>query len=247
MLTTQTTKANPLSSLSVNVSPKARWYAALLFPLVIGPAWCLAWHGHAGRVGTLAGLSLLATVLVSAITDYHRQRIYNWTTYTAFLWALVISIVATVATYGTHSLIPSFTSAEIIGPHFLGGIGIGECLAGAAVCFMITLFGYDLSGGGAGDVKIAAVIGALLGLHDGIFAVAYSYAVAGIAIIAWSTWNNGPLALLKAGVRTLGRFLGPLWPFPATADDEALLLKPVPLGPYFAIGTILVFLGLAPT
>ena len=61
------------------------------------------------------------------------------------------------------------------------------------MCFLITLFGYDLSGGGAGDVKLAAVIGALLGVHDGVFAVAYSYVVAAIAIIAWSTYNNGPL------------------------------------------------------
>ncbi len=112
---------------------------------------------------------------------------------------------------------------------------------------MITLFGYDLSGGGAGDVKLAAAIGAIMGFHDGIFAVAYSYVFAGLAIVAWSTWKNGPLALVKAAVRTVGRALGPLWPFPSTADDQALLMKPVPLGPYFAIGTLLVLFRIVPT
>jgi len=107
--------------------------------------------------------------------------------------------------------------------------------------------GYDLSGGGAGDVKIATVIGAVLGLHSGIFAIAYSYVIAAIAILAWSTYTNGPLALLKAGIRTIGKVLGPLWPFPSTSDDAELLLTPVPLGPYFAIGTLLVLLELVPT
>lgn len=223
------------------------WAVALLFPLVVGPVWCLTWHGHGGRLGTLSGLVLLGTLITSAITDFNRQRIYNWTTYSAFLWALIINFVASFATYGSESLLPSFRHAGVIGPSMLGGVGLGECVAGAAVCFLVTLFGYDLSGGGAGDVKLAAVIGALLGLHDGLFAVAYSYVVAGVAIIAWSTWNNGPLALVKAGARSIGKKLGPLWPFPATSEDRALLVTPVPLGPYFAIGTLLVVLGLLPS
>src|SRR6185312_3923178 len=101
--------------------------------------------------------------------------------------------------------------------------------------------------GGAGDVKLAAVIGALLGLHDGVFAVAYSYIVAAIAIIIWSTWKNGPLALVKAGIRALGRALGPYWPFPSTSEDKSLLMTPVPLGPYFAIGTLIAVLRIIPT
>jgi len=143
--------------------------------------------------------------------------------------------------------VPAFQTAPVVGPAALGGIGIGECLTGAAVCFLITLFGYDLSGGGAGDVKLATVIGALLGLHGGIFAVAYSYVIAAIAIIAWSTYKNGPLALLLAGLRSIGKFLGPNWPFKSTAEDQKLLLTPVPLGPYFLIGTLLVFFELVPT
>jgi hypothetical protein len=90
------------------------------------------------------------------------------------------------------------------------------------------------------------VIGAILGFHDGLFAIAYSYAVAGIAIIAWSTWKNGPLALLVAGGRSIGRVLGTFWPFFATTEDKKLLLTPVPLGPYFAIGTLFVLWGIVP-
>jgi Flp pilus assembly protein protease CpaA len=247
MFSAQTTTTNPLAAVAVNITPKTRWTVALLFPLVVGPLWCLAWHGHGGRLGTFSGLVLIAALVTSAVTDFNRQRIYNWTTYTAFLWAVVISVVATLTASSGDSLGPTFETARTIGPHWLGGIGIGECLAGAAVCFFVLMFGYDLSGGGAGDVKLATVIGALLGLHDGIFAVGYSYVVAFLVIIAWSTWKNGPLALIRAGLRTVGRFLGPLWPFHTTAEDRKLLLTPVPLGPYFLIGTLLVFFGLVPT
>ena len=76
--------------------------------------------------------------------------------------------------------------------------------------------------------------------------MAYSYIVAAVAIILWSTWVIGPLAIAKAFVRTIGTWLGPLWPFPPTASDSALMLRPIPLGPYFAIGTLLVVLELLP-
>jgi Flp pilus assembly protein protease CpaA len=247
MISAHTLSANRRTSPTATMSKKTLWTVALLFPAVVGPVWCLAWHGYGGRVGTLSGLILLSLIITSAITDFNRHRIFNWATYSAFLWALAINLVALVTTYGSEPTRPSLAPAGIVGPPVLGGVGIGECLGGAGLCFMVVLFGYDLSGGGAGDVKLAAAIGALIGLHDGIFAVAYTYVFAALAIIAWSTWRNGPLALVKAAVRAIGRLLGPLWPFPSTSDDQALLMKPVPLGPFFAIGTLLVLLGIVPT
>jgi prepilin peptidase CpaA len=247
MNSVRTLLARPLISPASNMTQKSRWAVALLFPLVVGPVWCLAWHAYGGRIGTLAGLVLLATLITSAITDFNRQRIYNWTTYSALLWALAINIVVTTAAGHDGSLLPSLEPASVVGPPMLGGVGIGECLAGAALCFVVTLFGYDLSGGGAGDVKLATVIGALLGVHAGIFAIAYSYVVAAVAIIAWTTWKFGPLALVRAGFQKLGRLLGRLWPFPNTSQDHEILMTPVPLGPYFAIGTLLVVLELVPT
>lgn len=246
MLSQQTVTLNRLDAFFTNVSQKSRWNAAVLFPLVAGPIWCLAFQGHGGRFGTFSGLVLFATVITAAITDYNRQRIYNWTTYTAFLWAIIINVVASLSAYGDGSFSFSLEPAQIVGPEYLGGIGIGQCLAGAAVCFLITMFGYDLSGGGAGDVKIAVVIGAFLGVNDGAFAIAYSYLAAAIVIVAWSSYKNGPFALIKAGFRKVGRFLGIMWFFQMTDDDQELLMTPVPLGPYFAIGTLLVLLNLVP-
>jgi prepilin peptidase CpaA len=222
------------------------WAVALALPLVVGPVWGLVWYGQAYRLGTLAGLVLLAVLGCCAITDARSHRIYNWATYSAFLWAILINVAASSLSSGEAALNQAYNRATIIGPQMLGGVGLTQCLAGAALCFLVTLAGYHLSGRGAGDVKLATVIGALLGAYGGTFAVAYSYVVAAVAIILWSTWVNGPLALVKAMLRSFGALLGPLWPFPPSATDSALLLRPIPLGPFFAIGTLLVVLELVP-
>lgn len=247
MITALATSPKSLRSVATNMASQNRWKVALLFPAVIGPVWCLAWQSFDNRLGTLAGLVLLSALVTSAITDYQRQRIFNWTTYSAVLWALAINVIASIAAGHEGSILPSFEPAVLIGPKWLGGIGISECLGGAALCFFVTMIGYDLSGGGAGDVKLAAVIGALLGVHAGIFAIAYSYVVAGIAIVAWSAWTHGPVALASAGLRKAAKTLLPFWPIAASDRDKEILLTPVPLGPYFAIGTSLVVLRVVPT
>lgn len=223
------------------------WAVALSLPLVVGPVWCLALQSQTHRLATLSGLVLLATLAVSAITDAREQRIYNWATYSAVLWALLINLTATLLSGGGAESALAFGPAPVIGPHWLGGVGIGQCLAGATLCFGITLVGYHLSGSGAGDVKLAAVIGAVLGVQQGVYAVVYSYIVAAVAIVVWSIYNNGPMALAKAGLRAVGSLLGPIWPLPPGPKDKALLFKPIPLGPYFLIGTLLVVLELVPT
>lgn len=238
-------------SIPMTISKRNCWFAALALPLVVGPIWCFAaaqldLTGPARWLGTLAGLVLLATLITSASTDVRNNRLYNWTTYSAFIWAIAINVVASLWSSSDQAAATTLMAAPV-GPNWLGGIGIGQSLGGAALCFLITLAGYHMSGRGAGDVKLAAVLGALLGVHHGVFAVAYSYIVAAVAIIIWSTWANGPLAIAKAGLRSIGKLFGNLWPWLPTASDSALMLKPIPLGPYFAIGTLLVVLELVPT
>ena len=247
MISLGTTELNrPVASPALTTNRQICWSVALALPLLVGPLWCMALYSEGSRLGTLGGFVLLAVLGASAVTDIRGHKIYNWATYSAFLWALVINATATMLSTSSDGPTFGLGPAPFVGPAVLGGVGLPLCLAGAAICFGITMFGYDLSGGGAGDVKLAAVVGSLLGLQ-GIFAVAYSYMVAAVAIMAWTIWTNGPLALLKAAGRRIGAFFGPLWPFPPTAADETLLMKPIPLGPYFAIGTLLVVLEIVPS
>jgi Flp pilus assembly protein protease CpaA len=238
-----------LPALNFKLTKRHGWAAALALPLVIGPVWCLAWYESpvSHWLGTLSGLVLLAVLITCAITDVRSHRIYNWATYSAFLWALAINIATSSMSSGESVLNQAYQRATILGPQMLGGVGIAQCLVGAGLCFLITLFGYHLSARGAGDVKLATVIGALLGVHYGVFAVGYSYIVAAIAIIIWSAWVHGPFALVIAMGRSLGLAWRPKWwPFPPRPQDSRILLKPVPLGPYFAIGTLLVVLEIVP-
>lgn len=246
MISLQVIPANQtVVSTALSTTNQTRWTAALTLPLVVGPLWCMGYQGSFGWLGTLSGFVLLAVLVTSAITDFQSHRIFNWATYSAALWALVINVAATFLS-SSEAGSPMFAPAQVVGPQWLGGVGVSQCLAGAAICFGFTLVAYNLSGGGAGDVKLATVIGALLGVHDGVFAVGYSYIVAAIAIVVWSIYHIGPLALVKAAVRKLGATLGPLWPFPPSDSDVKLLVKPIPLGPYFAIGTLLVVLDRVP-
>jgi prepilin signal peptidase PulO-like enzyme (type II secretory pathway) len=248
MISFQTTTDSRRAGSHFSMTPRqTHWAAALALPLVIGPVWCLALQSPSHRLGTLSGFVLLAVLAVSAVTDAREHRIYNCATYSAVLWALLINVTASILSGGEGSSLFVFVPASFVGPQWLGGVGIGQSLVGLALCFGITLIGYHLSGSGAGDVKLAAAIGSVLGLQLGVYAVVYSYIIAAVAIVVWSIYNNGPLALVKAGSRAVGSLLGPLWPFPPSPKDNALLLKPIPLGPYFAIGTLLVVLELVPT
>ena len=170
-------------------------------------------------------------IAVSAATDAAGRRIYNWVTYPAVAWALAINVAQTVCeSTGVEPLLP------------LGGVGLSTSLAGMAVCFFVVMFAYNLSGGGAGDVKLAAGIGVLLGPELGVFAVAYAYIFAGATMVAVLAWERGPMAILASFGRWIGSALLPMMVPSPTDEDRQLLNRPVPLGPYFALGTLFVTL-----
>lgn len=174
-----------------------------------------------GSPGTLSGLVLALLLSSAAATDLKRRKIFNWSTYTAFGWALVI-----------NSLPLSFRGT--------GAIGLAASLTGAGVCFGIMLVAYSLARGGAGDVKLAAAIGAIVGVDDGILIIAFSYIIAGIAILGWTVWTLGPLTLCSAMLRRLGAWLLPAYVDALREEQSILLEKPVPLAGFFALGTLCV-------
>lgn len=205
---------------------KMRWCLGLLSPIVLAPVWCLAMQHAAPPWGTAVGCVLLLLLLTSSVTDLHHRKIYNWTTYSAAAWAFALNA------WGTWS-----PDLEI-----LGSIGFVQSLGGCCGCFVVMLFAYSLARGGAGDVKLAAAIGALIGLERGILTIAVSYVFAGGAILLWSIWKRGPGTLLVALGRLLGSMVLPLWISRPTNADKQLLNTPVPLAGFFAIGTFFVML-----
>lgn len=223
------------------------WLAGWLLPLAaVLVALLISSTSLQSKLTTAMALVLLATVVVAAVTDIRRRKIYNWLTYPAVVWAIGLNAAATCLSPGDE--LPAFAFAEAmhVGPAWLGTVGLWQSLSGAATCFGILIVAFTLAGGGAGDVKMATVCGACLGMREGVLALAFCYLAAGAASLAWAVWKRGPLLILGAFARKIGWLLLP-GRFPPPDMEQTLLLeKPIPLGPFFALGSLLALAGVSP-
>src|SRR5262245_17665313 len=91
------------------------------------------------HVGYDLAVLVAAFTALCAIVDYRTQKIPNWLTMPAAIFGLVYSAIAP------------------------GGVGIGWSLAGFAVGLGLLILPWLLGGGGMGDVKMLAALGAWLG------------------------------------------------------------------------------------
>ena len=203
-------------------SRKQMWRIAAISPVLFAPIWLALPQQTLGPLNSFSGLLLVLLLVSSTVTDLSQRKIFNWTTYTAFVWALAINALP--------SSIASTT----------GAIGFLNSLSGASVCFLVMLFPYMLARGGAGDVKLATAIGALMGVGGGLLIIAFAYIVAAITIIGWTVWTKGPLNLLSAMARLVGAWWFPKFVLAPTQQQSLLLNKPIPLAGFFAIATLLV-------
>jgi len=212
------------------------WIAFAAAPLVLGPVWHAMDDRSQGWLHSVAGCVLVLLLVVSTLSDLTCRKIPNWATYSAALWAVLINALGSVSS--GMSKYAEFSSIGEQASSSLGAIGLRNCLAGAALGFFIMLLMYRLSGGGAGDVKLAAAIGALAGPMPCLSALINSYIVAGVFIVSWLVWEIGPLALITTLARIAGSRMLPGWIAPPAADYRDMLHRPVPLAAFFAVGTI---------
>ena len=179
-------------------------------------------------LASVAGFVLVLLLVVCVTTDLKNRRIPNWATYSAFLIGLAINLVA--------NQFPQWAS-------WLGAVGVGESFAGGFGILAIMFVIFSLSGGGAGDVKLAASLGALLGWEMVLNAMLYSFIVAGAALACYAIWTIGPLELFDACFRSIGCRLLPGRIAPPPKQQRTLLRKQFPLAPFFASGVaIAIFL-----
>jgi len=128
---------------------------------------------------------LFLLLIVAAYTDIARGKVYNWCTYPCIFAGLAIAYV--VGGWNEWQL--------CLQNSLLGVVAAGG------------LFGvfFLLGSMGAGDVKLAAAIGALTGWHFAISAIMFSSLVGGVMALALLIWR-GQLARglwdsLRASVR----------------------------------------------
>ena len=92
-----------------------------------------------------------------------------------------------------------------------GAAGLGRSAGGAAVGFLVFLFFYVAGGMGAGDVKLMAAFGALLGTSGILLAALFAAPAGGLMAAAWIAWKRGGrgirCAIPYAPAITLGAWL----------------------------------------
>lgn len=154
-------------------STKGTWGYALIAPLVLAPVLLLVPRNSGSLMASFTGSLLILALSVSAYTDARWRRIPNWVSYGGLLWMLGLNGMMSIGA-------ATAPGSELIGP--LGTIGFTTSLAGAAICFAVMFVLYVFQLAGAGDVKLAAVIGAALGTHLAIQALIWTYLVAGLLV-----------------------------------------------------------------
>jgi prepilin peptidase CpaA len=169
---------------------------------------------------------LLGWTLVAAATDVLLNKIYNWNTYSGILAGLILSAVGQALPW-------------IGSPAFLDSLG-GLLLCGGlmVVCFAI------FPGIGGGDVKLVAMIGAMLGCNQGLEALLWTFVLAAVFGVIGLIWQIGPVAGLSRVARFVGGKFRLPWFLPLSDEERTVLKPPHVIAPSALVAVIIVRFGL---
>ena len=166
---------------------------------------------------------LFVLLVIASVSDYRTYRIPNWLTFGGAIFALVYKTVIAVS--------PPEAFLQAFGGLFLG--------------FLIMLPAYALGVMGAGDVKLMAMVGAFLGVHETLQAVLFAFIVGGIAALGFA-FLRGKLGcmLSNARVAVFGMVASTFAGFRPSARIEAgQSIGKLPYGICISIGTMGYVLG----
>ena len=244
---------NPATHARSSRARKLAWHAAWLLPALLGPTWAvLLGRMHASTtVASVTGFIMVCLLAATSYTDLRWKRIPNWATYSAVLWALAINAFASL-TLGPEAIErirsglgdcgadPIYTQIAYLGP-----IGFLQSAAGAGVCFAAMFLVYSFAGGGAGDAKMATAMGAILGVQRGFLVLMWAHVIAGVVVVAWALCRFGWPKLVEICAVYLNVKLPGYGKISGPPSWKWLMHRPVPLAPFFALGTIATLLELA--
>lgn len=181
-----------------------------------------------------AMMLLIALVLIAAVTDATRHRIYNWTTYPGILAGLALAVGGAI----WEAADPQ-TAAEW--QPLVGWLPWSDSLFGFAACGALMTVCFVLFGTGGGDVKLLAMIGSLAGLEKGLVVVLWTFVFAGCVGLAVLIWKIGAWRLaqrtgqLVLSAVTLGTVLR------VPVEEKRVLTLPVVLAPCVPLALAVAF------
>jgi len=186
----------------------------------------------------LSTVMLLGLTLVAAVTDVLRNKIYNWNTYSGILAGLTLSAAQSARLWADGA-----TEARL--RYWLGAPALLESAGGLLLCgvLMVVCFSF-FPGIGGGDVKLMAMIGALLGTYDGLEALLWTFVLGACFSVIILVWRVGPVATVSRLVRLVARKLRLPWFMPLGDEERAALKPPVFLAPSALAAVVIVRFGL---
>ncbi len=204
---------------------------------------------HRGATG-ISGILLTALLCGAVYTDLRYRKIRNYLTYPV----IVLGLMLNLALSGINSYVEPVS--ELSGPRVvlndtisssayhgvLGGIGISESLLGGTLCFGGMCLQFLLFGTGAGDVKLMAALGVLLGWYSGLeiwLCTMILGAMFAVMILFVRVGYRSTLSLFFQNLGTLGT---PVVAAMSESSEAAKreLKKRLPLAPFFAVSCMLV-------
>jgi prepilin peptidase CpaA len=141
----------------------------------------MASHNWFGVNSMALYILLFLLVTVATITDVARRKIYNWNVYPGILLGFVANgwLTATTPTGGSV------------------WTGLMVSLEGFLVCGLIMLVCFVFFDMGGGDVKLVAMMGAFLGVQQGVEAMLWTFVLGSIMGTVILIWQIGVLRLIS--------------------------------------------------
>jgi prepilin peptidase CpaA len=188
----------------------------------------------------------MIVVCVATITDLRSRRIPNWLVL-PFLAAGVVVSPWRTDWNGIHRDIWLPTSWSSLrqgvwpeSGHGFGWHGLGQSCAGSGLGLLLFGILFLRFGMGAGDVKLAAAIGAWVGPYQMLVALFFTGLAGGVMVLGWI----GYLKIIRRLVRAAGKLI-----FgrkrerseQSEASISSLLKRTVPYAPAIAVGTFMSF------
>ena len=162
-------------------------------------------------------------VAAAGYTDLRMQRIPNYLTVPAAIGGLIFSLAYSFPTYAFGYPAQTFGSPP----------DVCNCLLGFALGFAIFFIPFALGGGGSGDLKLVAALGAWLGWFQLLLALALSLSFAMVlALVVWMTsFSARGLKAMKAITPAQSGSS------PSSARPKARRRRAVPFAIPMALGT----------